>query len=44
MAADSLTDRLSQELANGGGRVDQLRLIPPDLEDVFIYLSEQAYE
>jgi ABC-2 type transport system ATP-binding protein len=43
-ASKRLTDRLAQQLAKGGGKVDQLRLIPPDLEDVFIYLSEQAYE
>lgn len=43
-ATDSLIHRLSQEFTNGGGKVDQLRPIPPDLEDVFIYLSEQAYE
>jgi len=43
-ATKSLTRRLSQALADGGGKVDQLRPIAPDLEDVFIYLSEQAYE
>jgi ABC-2 type transport system ATP-binding protein len=43
-ATDRMTHRLSKELASGGGKVHQLRLIPPDLEDVFIYLSEQAYE
>ena len=43
-ATDRLTRRLSKALTIGGGKVEQLRLIPADLEDVFIYLSEQAYE
>jgi drug efflux transport system ATP-binding protein len=36
--------RLKTSLEKGGGRVDYLRSIPPLLEDIFIYLSEQAYE
>jgi ABC-2 type transport system ATP-binding protein len=43
-AAPFVADRLAPNIALAGGRVDSLRLTPPLLEDVFIYLSEQAYE
>ena len=37
-------DRLPSEIRSGGAELNCLRSIPPQLEDVFIYLSEQAYE
>lgn len=36
--------RLKQEIADAGGRVDELRSVPPVLEDVFIALSDNEYE
>jgi len=38
------TETQDTETKGEGGTVDQLRVTPPTLEDVFIYLSEQAYE
>jgi ABC-2 type transport system ATP-binding protein len=35
--------QLLERIESGGGRVDQLRAIPPLLEDVFIHLSEQTH-
>ncbi|HUH95939.1 MAG TPA: ABC transporter ATP-binding protein [Anaerolineales bacterium] len=43
-AAPGVMERLPSEIRGGGGRSDRLRSIPPQLEDVFIYLSEQSYE
>ncbi len=37
-------DRLPSEIRSGGAELNRLRSIPPQLEDVFIYLSEQSYE
>ena len=42
--ADSVVRRLPAVIAKQGGKVDELRLVPPVLEDVFIELSEQAHE
>jgi hypothetical protein len=36
--------RLKAEIRSAGGQVDELRLIPPVLEDVFIALSENEKE
>jgi ABC-2 type transport system ATP-binding protein len=35
--------RLPSEIRSAGGEIDELRLIPPVLEDVFIALSDHAY-
>ena len=42
--ADTVVSRLPPRIRTEGGKVDGLRVIPPVLEDVFIELSEQAYE
>lgn len=42
--ADVVAGRLPSTISSGGGKMDGLRPIPPSLEDVFIELSEQAYE
>jgi ABC-2 type transport system ATP-binding protein len=42
--ADIVVSRLPSRIRNEGGKVDSLRVVPPVLEDVFIELSEQAYE
>jgi len=42
--AQVVLDRLPSEIRSGGARLNRLRSTPPQLEDVFIYLSEQAYE
>ncbi len=42
--AQAVMDRLPSEIRNEGGEMNCLRSIPPQLEDVFIYLSEQSYE
>ncbi len=42
--ADQVLARLPSTIKSQGGRVDSLRGIPAVLEDVFIELSEQAYE
>jgi hypothetical protein len=39
-----VVDRLASAIKSSGGKVEDLRAIPPVLEDVFIALSEQAYE
>jgi ABC-type multidrug transport system ATPase subunit len=39
MSAEVIS-RLEQEIPNQGGEVTQLRLVPPQLEDVFISLLE----
>jgi ABC-2 type transport system ATP-binding protein len=36
--------RLQAEIASAGGHVDELRVVPPALEDVFIALSEDKAE
>jgi ABC-2 type transport system ATP-binding protein len=38
--AQSVLGRLASQISTEGGRVDELRLVPPGLEDVFISLSE----
>jgi len=40
----AVLERLASQIEKQGGKVDHLRTIPPLLEDVFIQLSEQAYE
>lgn len=42
--AESVVGRLVPLIQSGGGAVDYLRVTPPSLEDVFIYLSEKSYE
>ncbi|MGA7608428.1 MAG: ABC transporter ATP-binding protein [Anaerolineales bacterium] len=42
--AQVVIDRLPSPIRSEGGEVNNLRSIPPQLEDVFIYLSEQSYE
>jgi len=39
-----LNQRLSQRVGAAGGRIEELRAIPPLLEDVFIQLAEQGHE
>lgn len=39
--AQDVLGRLSSEIKNEGGQVEELRSVPPVLEDVFIALSEQ---
>jgi ABC-2 type transport system ATP-binding protein len=43
-AADKVVARLPTQIEGEGGKLEYLRVTPPLLEDVFIYLSEQAYE
>ena len=38
--AQDVLRRLPSEIRSVGGQIDELRLIPPVLEDVFIALSE----
>jgi ABC-2 type transport system ATP-binding protein len=42
--AQVVMNRLPSEIRSGGAEFNRLRSIPPQLEDVFIYLSEQSYE
>ena len=42
--AQVVMDRLPSEIRSEGGELNKLRSIPAQLEDVFIYLSEQSYE
>ena len=42
--ADLVVGRLPSKIRSEGGKVDDLRLIPASLEDVFIELSEHSYE
>jgi ABC-2 type transport system ATP-binding protein len=42
--AEQVLNRLPMKIKSEGGKVDDLRIIVPGLEDVFIELSEQAYE
>ena len=42
--AEVVAGRLPSAIRSEGAKVDELRPIPPSLEDVFISLSEQAYE
>ncbi len=43
-AAEGVIRRLTEQIRAEGAAADYLRPIPASLEDVFIYLSEQAYE
>jgi ABC-2 type transport system ATP-binding protein len=43
-AGQSVVDRLGPKIKAEGGHLDYLRFTAPLLEDVFIYLSEQAHE
>ncbi|HEU0294248.1 MAG TPA: ABC transporter ATP-binding protein [Anaerolineales bacterium] len=38
--AQAVLSRLNSEIRSAGGQVDELRIVPPVLEDVFIALSE----
>jgi ABC-2 type transport system ATP-binding protein len=40
--AEAVLRRLPSEIRSVGGEIEQLRLIPPVLEDVFIELSENS--
>ena len=40
--AQDVLSRLKSQIGSAGGRVDELRSVPPVLEDVFIALSETA--
>ena len=42
--AQDVLSRLKSEIRSAGGQVDELRLVPPGLEDVFIALSESSHE
>jgi ABC-2 type transport system ATP-binding protein len=42
--AQDVLSRLMSEIRTEGGKVDQLRAVPPGLEDVFIALSESNHE
>jgi ABC-2 type transport system ATP-binding protein len=42
--AQDVLSRLKSQIRNEGGQVDELRSVPPVLEDVFIALSEASYE
>lgn len=42
--AQAVLRRLKSEIRSVGGEIDELRLIPPVLEDVFIALSDHEYE
>lgn len=42
--ADLVASRLPSAIRSEGAKADSIRSIPPVLEDVFIALSEQAYE
>ena len=43
-SAQQVLHRLQTEIASVGGHVDELRIVPPALEDVFIALSEDKAE
>jgi ABC-2 type transport system ATP-binding protein len=42
--AQDVLSRLKSEIGSAGGHVDELRIVPPVLEDVFIALSESNHE
>lgn len=42
--AQDVLGRLKSEIRSAGGQVDELRPVPPVLEDVFIALSESSHE
>jgi ABC-2 type transport system ATP-binding protein len=42
--AGEVLGRLKAQITSEGGRVDELRSVPPGLEDVFIALTETYYE
>jgi ABC-2 type transport system ATP-binding protein len=41
--AQAVLSRLKSEIGSAGGQVDELRIVPPVLEDVFIALSNHEY-
>jgi hypothetical protein len=41
--AKQVLRRLKAEIKSAGGHVDELRMVPPALEDVFIALSDHEY-
>jgi len=41
--AQDVLSRLKSEIGSAGGQVDELRIVPPVLEDVFIALSDHEY-
>ena len=41
--AQDVLSRLKSEIGSEGGQVDELRIVPPVLEDVFIALSDHEY-
>jgi ABC-2 type transport system ATP-binding protein len=43
-SADAILQRLPAEIRDAGGTLDELRLIPPVLEDIFIALSETNHD
>jgi len=42
--AQAVLSRLKSRIGSEGGHVDELRSVPPSLEDVFIALSESNHE
>jgi len=42
--AQDVLIRLQSQIGSEGGQVDELRSVPPSLEDVFIALSESNHE
>jgi ABC-type multidrug transport system ATPase subunit len=42
--AQEVLARLKSQIRTVGGQVDELRSVPPGLEDVFIALSESSHE
>lgn len=42
--AQEVLGRLRSEIGSAGGHVDELRSVPPGLEDVFIALSDDEYQ
>jgi ABC-2 type transport system ATP-binding protein len=42
--AQDVLSRLKSEIGSAGGHVEELRIVPPVLEDVFIALSEPSHE
>jgi len=42
--AQDVLSRLKSEIGSKGGQVDELRIVNPVLEDVFIALSDHEYE
>jgi len=42
--SEQVIQRLPKEIAAAGGKLTDLRIIPPALEDVFIALSESNHD